>query len=97
MATDKNREIRCSYIEDELAFITVVLIDGRISRIEVNENAAQHGDGNIGNGVELLVGQSDASLVMSSNLRVVTGVGIVLYDVLNILRHGILQGNKVPN
>ena len=82
MTTNKNSKIRSGYVQNQLALIALILIDGRVRRIEVRKDGTQNGNRNIGNGVELLIGQLFTSLVTLCNL------GIIARDLRgNLLKH----------
>ena len=82
MTANENSKIRSSYIQNQLTLVTLILIDGRVRRIEVRKDGTQNGNSNIGNGVELLIGQLFTSLVTLCNL------GIIARDLRgNLLKH----------
>lgn len=82
MTANENSKIRSSYVQDQLALVTLILIDGRVRRIEVRKDGTQNGNSHIGNGVELLIGQLFTSLVTLCNL------GIIARDLRgNLLKH----------
>ena len=94
MATNKNGKIRSSYIQDQLALITLILIDGRVRSIEVRKDRTQNGNSNIGNGVEFLISQLFTSLVALCNLGIIARDlrGNLLKHILdNLFRHNELQ------
>lgn len=62
MTANENSEIRSSYIQNQFTLVTLILIDRRVRRIEVRKDGTQNGNSNIGNGVELLIGQLFTSL-----------------------------------
>lgn len=62
MAANENSKIRSSYVQDQLALVALILIDRRVGGIEVRKDGTQDGNSNIGNGVELLIGQLFTSL-----------------------------------
>ena len=82
MTTNENSKIRSGYVQNQLALVTLILIDGRVRRIEVRKDGTQNGNSHIGNGVELLIGQLFTSLVTLCNL------GIIARDLRgNLLKH----------
>lgn len=82
MTANENSKIRSSYVQDQLALVTLILIDRRVGGIEVRKDGTQDGNRNIGNGVELLIGQLFTSLVALCNL------GIIARDLRgNLLKH----------
>ena len=82
MTANENSKIRSGYVQNQLALVTLILIDGRVRRIEVRKDGTQNGNSHIGNGVELLVGQLFTSLVTLCNL------GIIARDLRgNLLKH----------
>lgn len=82
MTANKNGKIRSSYIQDQLALVALILIDGRVRRIEVRKDGTQNGNSNIGDGVEFLISQLFTSLVALCNL------GIIARDLRgNLLKH----------
>ena len=82
MTANENSEIRSSYIQNQFTLVTLILIDRRVRRIEVRKDGTQNGNSNIGNGVELLIGQLFTSLVALCNL------GIIARDLRdNLLKH----------
>lgn len=94
MTTDENSKIRSSYIQNQLALVALILIDGRVRRIEVRKDGTQNGNSNIGNGVELLVGQLFTSLVALCNLGIIARDlrGNLLKHILDdLFRHNVLQ------
>ncbi len=82
MTANENSKIRSGYVQNQLALVTLILIDGRVRRIEVQKDGTQNGNSYIGNGVELLIGQLFTSLVTLCNL------GIIARDLRgNLLKH----------
>lgn len=82
MTANENSKIRSGYVQNQLALVTLILIDGRVRRIEVRKNGTQNGNSHIGNGVEFLIGQLFTSLVTLCNL------GIIARDLRgNLLKH----------
>lgn len=82
MTANENSKIRSGYVQNQLALVTLILINGRVRRIEVRKDGTQNGNSHIGNGVELLVGQLFTSLVTLCNL------GIIARDLRgNLLKH----------
>lgn len=94
MTTDKDRQIRCRHIENQLALVTLVLVDGRVVSIEMSENGAHDGNSSVGNGIELIVGQLLSSLIALGNLGELTYnlLGCIFGHLFNqFLTHGKLQ------
>lgn len=94
MATNENSKIRSSYIQNQLALVTFILIDRRVRRIEVRKDGTQNGNSHIGNGVELLIGQLFTSLVALCNLGIIARDlrGNLLKHILDdLFRHNVLQ------
>lgn len=82
MTANENSKIRSGYVQNQLTLIALILIDGRVRRIEVRKDGTQNGNSHIGNGVELLIGQLFTSLVTLCNL------GIIARDLRgNLLKH----------
>ena len=82
VTTNENSKIRSGYVQNQLTLIALILIDGRVRRIEVRKDGTQNGNSHIGNGVELLIGQLFTSLVTLCNL------GIIARDLRgNLLKH----------
>lgn len=94
MATNKNSKIRSSYIQNQLTLVAFILIDRRVGGIEVRKDGTQNGNRNIGNGVELLIGQLFTSLVALCNLGIIARNlrGNLLKHILDdLFRHNVLQ------
>ena len=94
MTTDKDGEIGSGYIKNQFAFVALVLIDRRIRSIEVQKDGTQNGNRNIGNGVELLIGQLFTGLVALCNLGIIARNlrGNLLKHILDdLFRHNVLQ------
>ena len=94
MATNENSKIRSGYVQNQLALVTLILIDGRVRRTEVRKDGTQNGNSHIGNGVELLIGQLFTSLVTLCNLRIIARDlrGNLLKHILDdLFRHNELQ------
>ena len=94
MTTDENSKIRSSYIQNQLALVALILIDGRVRRIEVRKDGTQNGNSDIGNGVELLISQLFTSLVALCNLGIIARElrGNLLKHILDdLFRHNELQ------
>lgn len=94
MATNENSKIRSSYIQNQLTFVAFILIDRRVGGIEVRKDGTQNGNRNIGNGVELLIGQLFTSLVTLCNLGIIARDlrGNLLKHILDdLFRHNVLQ------
>lgn len=94
MTTNENSKIRSGYVQNQLALVTLILIDGRVRRIEVRKDGTQNGNSHIGNGVELLIGQLFTSLVALCNLGIIARNlrGNLLKRILDdLFRHNVLQ------
>ncbi len=94
MTTNENSKIRSSYIQNQLALVAFILIDRRVGGIEVRKDGTQDGNRNIGNGVELLIGQLFTSLVALCNLGIIARDlrGNLLKHILDdLFRHNVLQ------
>lgn len=71
MTANENSKIRSGNIQNQLALVTLVLINRRVGGIEVRKDGTQNGNRNIGDGVELLIGQLFTGLVALCNLRII--------------------------
>lgn len=94
VTTNENSKIRSSYVQDQLALVTLILIDRRVGGIEVRKDGTQNGNSHIGNGVELLIGQLFTSLVTLCNLGIIARDprGNLLKHILDdLFRHNELQ------
>ena len=94
VTADKNSKIGSSYIQNQLTFVALILIDRRVGGIEVRKDGTQNGNRNIGNGVELFIGQLFTSLVALCNLGIIARDprGNLLKHILDdLFRHNVLQ------
>ena len=94
MTTNENSKIGSSYIQNQLTLVALILIDRRVGGIEVRKDGTQDGNRNIGNGVELLIGQLFTSLVALCNLGIIARDlrGNLLKHILDdLFRHNVLQ------
>lgn len=94
VTTDKNRQIGCRHIENQLALVAFVLIDGRVVSIEMSKNGTHDGNSCVGNGIELIVGQLLSSLIALGNLGELANnpIGCLFGRLFNqFLTHGKLQ------
>ena len=94
VTADENSKVRSRYIQNQLALIALILIDRRVGGIEVRKDGTQNGNRNIGNGVELLIGQLFTSLVALCNLGIIARNlrGNLLKHILDdLFRHNVLQ------
>ena len=94
MTANENSKIGSRYIQNQLTLVTLILIDGRVGGIEVRKDGTQDGNRNIGNGVELLIGQLFTSLVALCNLGIIARDlrGNLLKHILDdLFRHNVLQ------
>ena len=94
MTTNENSKIGSSYIQNQLALVAFILIDRRVGGIEVRKDGTQDGNRDIGNGVELLVGQLFTGLVALCNLGIIARDlrGNLLKHILDdLFRHNVLQ------
>lgn len=55
VTTDEHRQIGRGDVEDKLPLVPVILIDRRILGVEVEQKVAKNGDGEVSDGVEILV------------------------------------------
>ena len=72
MTTDKNRKIGGGHIENELSFITLILIDGGIGSVKIAKDRTKNRDSNISDGVELLISELFACFICCGDFRIVT-------------------------
>ena len=72
MATNKHSKIRCRHVEDELTVIALILIDRSTFSIKVRQDLTKDGDGNISDGVKLLIGEVLTILIALGNLGIST-------------------------
>lgn len=94
VTTDKDRQIRCRHIENQLTFVTFVLIDGRVVSIEMSKNGTHNGNGRVGNGIELIIVELLSSLIALGYLGELTNnlLGCFFGRLFNqFLTHGKLQ------
>lgn len=94
MTANENSKIRSSYVQNQLTLVALILIDRRVGGIEVRKDGTQDGNRNIGNGVELLIGQLFTSLVALCNLGIIARDlrGNLLKHILDdLFRHNVLQ------
>ena len=94
MTTNKDGKIGSGYIKNQFAFVALILINRRVRSIEVRKDGTQNGNRNIGNGVELLIGQLFTGLVALCNLGIIARNlrGNLLKHILDdIFRHNVLQ------
>ena len=94
MTPNENCKIRSGYIQDQLALVTLILIDGRVRRIEVRKDGTQNGNSNIGDGVELLIGKLFTSLVALCNLGIIARDlrdNLLKHILDDLFRHNVLQ------
>ena len=93
MTTNQYGKVGSGDVKNQLALITLVLIDRRIIGIEVRKNGTKNRDGNIGNGIKLVIGKLNASLIVLGNLGVIThNLRGFLLDILgNFFNHGELH------
>ncbi len=94
MTANENSKIRSGNIQNQLALVTLVLINRRVGGIEVRKDGTQNGNRNIGDGVELLIGQLFTGLVALCNLGIIARNlrGNLLKHILDdLFRHNVLQ------
>lgn len=94
MTANENSKIRSGNIQNQLALVTLVLINRRVGGIEVRKDGTQNGNRNIGDGVELLIGQLFTGLVALCNLGIIARDlrGNLLKHILDdLFRHNVLQ------
>ena len=88
VTANEDGKVSTAHIKNELALIAIVLINGGVCLTKEIENAAQVFNGNIGNVVSLVISQSNASLIVLTNLRKLISRG-VLY--IGISRYNLLR------
>lgn len=94
MTPNENSKIRSGYIQDQLALVTLILIDGRVRRIEVRKDRTQNGNRDIGDGVELIIGKLFTSLVALCNLGIIARDlrdNLLKHILDDLFRHNVLQ------
>lgn len=94
VTTNENSKIRSGYVQNQLTLVALVLINRRVGGIEVRKDGTQNGNRNIGNGVELLIGQLFTGLVALCNLGIIARNlrGNLLKHILDdLFRHNVLQ------
>lgn len=94
MTANENSKIRSGNIQNQLALVTLVLINRRVGGIEVRKDGTQNGNRNIGDGVELLIGQLFTGLVALCNLGIIARNlrGNLLKHILDdLFGHNVLQ------
>ena len=94
MAANENSKIRSRNIQNQLTLVALVLINRRVGGIEVRKDGTQNGNRNIGNGVELLIGQLFTGFVALCNLGIIARNlrGNLLKHILDdLFRHNVLQ------
>jgi hypothetical protein len=57
MTTDEDGKVSVAHVENELAFVSLVLVDIRVSLAKATENRAEDGHRHIRDGIELVVGK----------------------------------------
>ena len=85
MPANKHREIGRGDIENQLALVTLILINRRVIGIKMGEDRPDDGDGDIGDRVQLIIGKLDTGLIVSGDLRVLSD------DLLSVDRRGVLD------
>ena len=97
MTTDENREVTTVDVKNELALVTVVLIDGRPGLAKEGQNLLQIVNGEVGDLVGLLVSKGNAGLKVLAKLckLVVLGSieGSLHQSLLLVLRDALLHTN----
>ena len=94
MTANENSKIRSRNIQNQLTLVALVLINRRVGGIEMRKDGTQNGNRNIGNGVELLIGQLFTGLVALCNLGIIARNlrGNLLKHILDdLFRHNVLQ------
>lgn len=94
MTADEDRQIRCRHIENQLTLVTFVLVDRRVVSIEMSKDGTHNGNGRIGNGIEIIVGELLSGLITLGNLGELANnlLGCFLGRLFNqFLTHGKLQ------
>ena len=89
VTTDEHRQIGRGDIEDKLPLVPVILIDRRILGVKVEQKVTKNGDGEVGDGVELLVGELLTRLAALSDLsvRAANFLGYLLKLVSHVILH----------
>ena len=90
MSADQDCQISTRNIEDQLAIIAVVLIDGAGISIKGGENRANHINGDVSDGVQLIISQRFTRFKMRRQLGILTR--ITLKHILGRLDFLRLQG-----
>lgn len=74
MTADKNCKVATGDVEDQLALVSVVLVDRDLVLAEAGKDRANVADGGVGNLVDLVVGELDALLeVLTNGSELVSG------------------------
>ena len=89
MTTDQNSKIRRGHIEDKLALVTLILIDGGVGGVKETQQGAKDRDGNISYRIEFFVRELFTSFIVSSDLRILAGINLGL--LFKFFRHGTLH------
>ena len=91
MSTNQNRKIGRSDIKNQLALVSIVLIDRRVGGIKEPEDGAKDAHGYVGDGIELLVGKLSSGLVMLGNLSELSILASGQSRLGQFFRHGNLH------
>lgn len=102
VAANENCQVTAINVENELSLVTIVLIDGGLSLTKALEDITNHANGEVGDGVKLVVAKLFISLVGSSNLSKgiardnLLGLLVLLDRVIDDFVHGYLHLGKAP-
>ncbi len=94
MTPNENSKIGSRYIKNKFALVALILIDRRVGGVEVRKDGTKNRNRNIGNGVELFIGQLFTSPVALCNLGIIARDlrGNLLKHILDdLFRHNVLQ------
>ena len=72
MTADQHGKVTRGHIEDQLTFITVILIDIGVSGIERAQDVAKDTDGDVGDTIQFTIGQLFTSLELGSDISIGT-------------------------
>lgn len=72
MTADQHCKVTRGHIEDQLTFITVILVDIGVSSIERTQDVAKDADGNVGDTIQLAIGQLFTCLELGSDISIGT-------------------------
>lgn len=72
MTADQDCKVTRGHIENQLTFITVILVDIGVSSIERTQDVAKDTDGDVGDTIQLAIGQLFTSLELGSDISIGT-------------------------